>query len=305
MLKYLITGGCGFIGSHVADRLLAEGHQVRILDNFANSSKQFLPASAELIVGSITDDSILTQAIQGVDGVFHLAALISVTDSITHWHQNHQVNCSATIRLIEQARGLPIIFASSAAVYGDSPELPQNEETTPRPLSPYAVDKLTCEKHFKLAWDLHRTPSACFRFFNVYGPRQNPTSPYSGVISKFAALLANHDPITIYGDGTQRRDFIYVKDVAAILVKTMSMSLRGAEVYNLCTGVSVTINELAGLMARIAGVAVQKKYAPARLGEILISCGDPSKALGVLGLQARTSLVEGLSELMQFHSKEF
>ncbi len=298
MLKYLVTGGCGFIGSHVSDRLLEEGHQVRILDNLINSSKQYLPPQAEFMNGSITDDAILKQALQGVDGIFHLAALVSVTDSVAHWHENHQVNCAATIRLLELASGLPIVFASSAAIYGDTPELPQREETIPRPLSPYAIDKLTCEMHAKLAWDLYRTPSASFRFFNVYGPRQNPSSPYSGVISKFADLLAHHAPITIYGDGNQRRDFVYVKDVAEILVQTMSPNLSGAHIYNLCTGHSISINELADLMGQIAGITIKKEYAPSRAGEILVSCGDPSKALKTLGLQPRTPLKQGLCELM-------
>lgn len=299
MLKYLVTGGCGFIGSHIVDRLVEEGHHVRVLDNFANSSPQYLPAQAELVVGSITDDAILKQAIQGIDGIFHLAALVSVTDSIEHWHQNHLVNCSATIRLLELAQGVPVILASSAAVYGDTPELPQREVTLPRPLSPYALDKLTCERHAKLAWDLHRSPTASFRFFNVYGPRQNPFSPYSGVISKFASLLEREAPLTIYGDGEQQRDFIFVKDVAEMLVKTMSSPLKGAGVYNLCSGHSISINALADLMGKITGSAVRKEYAPPRSGEILVSCGDPTKALQVLGLQARTSLIEGLSQLMR------
>ena len=299
MLKYLVTGGCGFIGSHVTDRLLEEGHHVRILDNLVNSSTQYLQPQTEFVNGSITDKEILKKSLEGIDGIFHLAALVSVTDSVAHWHDNHQVNCAGTLRLLELAQGLPIVFASSAAIYGDAPELPQREETIPHPLSPYAIDKLTCEMHLKLAWDLHRTPSASFRFFNIYGPRQNPSSPYSGVISKFADLLTRNAPITIYGDGNQRRDFVYVKDVAEILVKTMSPSLSGVNIYNLCTGHSISINELADLMGQITGVRVKKEYARARPGEILISFGDPAKALKTLGLQPYTCLEQGLTELLQ------
>lgn len=303
MLKYLVTGGCGFIGSHVVDKLLKEGFQVRVLDNLVNSSTQYLSSDVEFIQGSITDEATFKQALRGIDGIFHLAALVSVIDSIEHWFDNHQVNCAATIRLLEQNRGMPILFASSAAIYGDTPELPQHEGVTPRPLSPYAIDKLTCEMHLKLAWDLHQTPSAAFRFFNIYGPRQNPSSPYSGVISKFAELLAHHQPITIFGDGNQQRDFVYVKDVAEILVTTMSPQLSGANVYNLCTGHSISINALADLMGEIAGISVHKEYAPARPGEIGVSCGDPSKTLRSLGAQARTPLKQGLCELMELNKE--
>jgi UDP-glucose 4-epimerase len=299
MVKYLVTGGCGFIGSHLVDKLLAQGDQVCILDNLVNSSPQYVPPQAELLVGSITDDTLLKQALQGMAGIFHLAAMVSVTDSVMYWHRNHLINCSATIRLLELSQGLPLIFASSAAVYGANPNLPHQEEMVPCPLSPYAIDKLSCEMHAKLAWELYNTPSVCFRFFNIYGPRQNPASPYSGVISKFSACLAQNTPLTIYGDGEQYRDFVYVEDVAEILVKTMASPWNGAFVYNLCTGKAISINALADLMGHISGVRVQKVYAPNRPGEIRFSCGDPTKTLNHLGLHPQTSLTQGLQSLLE------
>ncbi len=302
MAKYLVTGGCGFIGSHLVDLLVEKGHQVRVIDNCINSSPRFLPPEVEFLPASITDEEEVKHAVKGVDGIFHLAALVSVTDSIDHWHSNHLVNGAATIRLFELSKGVPTIFASSAAVYGNRLELPHLEEMQPSPLSPYAVDKYGSEMQAKLAWELFQTPTLCFRFFNVYGPRQNPSSPYSGVISKFAEAVTQNQPLTIFGDGKQGRDFIFVKDVAESLFKAIGSLHRGAGVYNLCTGQGITINDLAQLMARIAQKKIEIHYKPERPGEIRISLGDPSKAEKELAIRAKTSLEEGLFETLKWLS---
>ena len=304
-MKILVTGGCGFIGSHLVDLLIENGHNVRVLDNLSNSTKKYLSSHAEFLLGSIEEENTLQRALEGVDGVFHLAAMVSVPDSIAYWHKNHLTNCSGTIQLLECAKGLPTIFASSAAVYGDIAQLPHNEEMHPRPLSPYAVDKLACEMQLQLAWQLYHTPSVAFRFFNVYGPRQNPSSPYSGVISKFVDRIARDEPVTIYGDGNQKRDFIYVKDVASTLLKAMHRPFTGAHLYNLCMGQETSINALADLIGNIVGKEVKKEYAPPRSGEILHSKGDPSKIQTDLGLKLETPLKEGLKRLMEKHACAF
>lgn len=301
MAKYLVTGGCGFIGAHLVELLTLLGHDVRVLDDLSNGTKKYLPKGVDFILGSIADETILRLALNGVEGVFHLAAMVSVPESITHWHKNHLVNCGGSVRLFELATGIPIIFASSAAIYGDAPSLPHKEETPPRPLSPYAVDKLACEMHAPLAWHLHRTPSISFRFFNVYGPRQDPRSSYSGVISKFVDQITQHLPITLFGDGNQLRDFVYVKDVVRILVKAMETPFEGAHVYNLCSGIGTSINALAEMMGTLTGLNITKKYLPPRPGEISLSYGDPSKTYQQLGLKTETSLEQGLTELLLEH----
>lgn len=296
---YLVTGGCGFIGSHLVDLLIERGYAVRVLDDLSNGSRAHLSPHAEFLLGSVCDESSWREALQGVKGVFHLAALASVHESIAQWHKGHLINCGGTVSLFEMAREIPIIFASSAAVYGHSTHLPLHEKELPNPLSPYAVDKFACEMHAQLAWLLHRTPSVAYRFFNVYGPRQNPTSPYSGVISKFTNHIHRKEPLTIYGNGEQQRDFIYVKDVVNILLKTMERPFEGAHVYNLCTGKTCSINALADLIGSLTGHPVKKEYLPERPGEIRISQGDPSKVYNERGLQAETSLEEGLRLYLQ------
>lgn len=295
---YLITGGCGFIGSHLADILLKKGHRVRILDDLSSGSKKYLPKEADFICGSITDEKSVQQAVDGIEGIFHLAALVSVQESIAHRHHSHQINCGGTLKLLEYAKKTPIVFASSSAVYGDSC-LPNTETSTCKPLSPYAVDKLSCEYHAQVAWQLFGTPSVACRFFNVYGPRQRDSSPYSGVISRFTRCLIQKEPLTIYGDGNQQRDFIFVRDIARMLYLTMSQLTEGARVYNFCTGRACTINALADLMMKsVPGLQVERNYVPARAGDILISKGDPSKAAKEMHVQAEISLEEGLHRLL-------
>jgi len=296
---YLVTGGCGFIGSHLVDLLIAKGYRVRVLDDLSNSTKKYLHSDAEFIYGSLNDEHALTQALEGVGHIFHLAAMVSVPESMARWHQSHLVNCGGTIHLLERAKGIPIVFASSAAVYGNLPTLTHSENALTNPLSPYAIDKLTCEWHAKIAWQLYGTPSIACRFFNVYGPRQNPSSPYSGVISKFADCLVKRTPLNIFGDGNQSRDFIYVKDVVRMLDEAMGSLTKGAHVYNFCTGIAYTINELASQMMRISDIELTTNFMPARQGDCFSSLGDPTKAIRERGLKAKIPLEIGIKLLMQ------
>lgn len=267
------------------------------MDDLANSTTRYLSPQADFVCGSICDAATWEKGLDGVDGVFHLAALVSVNDSVIHWHRNHQVNCSGMLHLLEQFKQKPIVFASSAAVYGNIAELPHQEERVSPPLSPYAADKYSCELHAKAAWHLFKTPSAACRFFNVYGPRQSPDSPYAGVISKFAYNILHHKPIQIFGDGMQSRDFIYVQDIVLMLVGAMNKLKEGANVYNFCTGKSCTINDLADLIGKLLGIPVIKERLAARPGDTLYSMGDPTRAERELGVKAIYPLAEGLKQL--------
>jgi len=300
--KYLITGGCGFIGSHLADALVNRGFEVRILDDLSTGKKENAPKEAELLIGSITDPDMLERGLQEVDGVFHLAAVASVQKSIDRWSAIHEINSGGCIRLYEAISKLktrvPLIYASSSCIYGDSSDLPLREDTVVHPLSPYGIDKLAAEWHANVLWNVFHVPNISFRFFNVFGRRQDPSSPYSGVISIFSERISRGERLTIYGDGEQVRDFIYVKDVARMLVDAILRPMTGTLIYNLCSGRGTTVNQLANLMGKIAGISIHKEYAPPREGEIRISIGDPTKIKDSLQLEPKYSLEEGLKELL-------
>lgn len=301
MAKYLITGGCGFIGSHLAHFLVNRGSEVCILDDLSSGKKENAPKHAELLIGSITDPKSVERALEGVEGVFHLAAIPSVQQSFDRWHAVHQINSGGTVQLYEALtklpKKIPLIYASSSAVYGCSPHTPINEKTPTAPLSPYGIDKLSGEWQAKILWNVFQIPSISFRFFNVFGPHQDASSPYSGVISNFSKRLAKNLPLIIYGNGEQVRDFIYVEDVVRTLTEAMVNPLEGAHIYNLCTGKGTTVNQLADLMGKVAGISIKKEYAPPREGDIRLSIGDPSLAKRSLKFKPAFTLEEGLREL--------
>lgn len=304
MLKYLVTGGCGFIGSHLVDFLIAKGCKVRILDDLSTGSRSNVPKEVDLLEGSLLDQKLLKQALEGVDGVFHLAAKVSVIESIRHWYSCHLVNSAGFVALLEQLKGIPLVYASSSAVYGESDRLPSKESDSLNPLSPYAMSKWENERQAALAWQLNQTPSIGFRLFNIYGPRQQPNSPYSGVISLFSHKSLNNEPLTIFGDGKQSRDFVYVKDVARILATAMDAGIKEARIFNLCRGQDVTIDSLAEQIGKLCSQSLSIQHLPARQGEIRFSRGDPTKLTAELGLEATVTLEEGLAELMHEISVE-
>lgn len=302
MARYLVTGGCGFIGSHIADALVAAGHAVRILDNLSSGKRENLPAGAELVIADIRDFAAVTRCIEGVDGIFHLAAIASVEESRQRWLDCHAINLGGTIHLFEAARRVSpvprIVYASSAAIYGDSGNLPLTETALPRPINAYGADKLGCELHARVASLLHGVPTIGLRLFNVYGPRQNPSSPYSGVVSVFVSRLERRTPITIYGDGRQVRDFIAVADVVAFFISAMIADRGFGEAFNACTGRGVSVQQLAEALASVMGVEPQIEYALPRRGDIRLSIGDSAAAARVLGRRSRYSLGEGLAQML-------
>src|SRR5271156_2673049 len=251
MALYLVTGGAGFIGSHLVEALLARGDRVRVLDDLSTGKRENLGPAAELIVGDVADAACVAGAMQGVDGCFHLAAVASVELGNRDWLGTHPTNLTGAITVFDAARRgtadrtVPVGYGSSAAVYGDPPDLPLAETAATRPLSAYGADKLGCELHARVAAQVHGVRTAGCRFFNVYGPRQDPASPYSGVISIFFDRIGQGQGIIIFGDGGQTRDFVYVADVALALLGAMGQDSAGAHVFNVCTGKTTSLLELA------------------------------------------------------------
>lgn len=301
---FLVTGGAGFIGSHLCEALLRDGHAVRVLDDLSTGKPENLPPGVELIEGDIADRAAVEAAVAGVDGCFHLAAIASVTRGVEDWLGTHRANLTGTITLFDVVRreraGIPVVYASSAAVYGDCPTMPIAETAPKRPLSAYGADKYACELHAVVATHVHHIPTVGLRFFNVYGPRQDPSSPYSGVISIFCDRLRRGAPIDVFGDGEQTRDFIYVDDVVAALCAAMTRRPDGAPVFNVCTGVAISVLELAHAIATLSGHTATIRHAPPRAGEIRESIGLPDLAREQLGLGRPVALRDGLRRVLDW-----
>lgn len=292
-----ITGGCGFIGSHLAERLVAAGHRVTILDDLSSGRREHAPATARLLVGDVADAHAVADAMRDADTVFHLAAVASVERCEREPEATYRTNVDGMACVLDTAaqRRIPVIYASSAAVYGDSPRLPLRETEPAAPLSAYGRHKLANEQLAQAYAQQHGIASTGLRFFNVYGPRQDPRSPYSGVISKFAAATASGEPITFFGDGMQTRDFIYVGDIVSLLLAAATQPSGGAMVLNGCTGHATSLMELAATLSRLHGRPIASHHAPARSKDIRHSLGDPAQAAAQLGFRAHTKLAEGLA----------
>ncbi len=303
--SYLITGGAGFIGSHLADALLAAGHTVRVLDDFSTGRVENVDPRCEVIRGDVCDPKMVQRAMLGTSGCFHLAAIASVARGNEDWLGTHRVNLGGTITVLDAARhlaGVPVVYASSAAVYGRTSGI-ADEAMPTAPLTAYGADKRGSELHARAGTLVHGVPTLGFRFFNVFGPRQDPNSPYSGVISIFAKKIASGEPIQIHGTGRQTRDFIYVGDIVAFLLAGMR-ALRagrdveaeiGAPALNACTGRETSVADLAHTIGRLLGCEPQIHHGPPRPGDIERSVGAPARAESLLGMTARTELSEGLA----------
>jgi len=300
--RYLITGGAGFIGSHLCRALMKRGDQIVILDSLESGKLSNIDdilhnGRVEFIHDTILNESRVLSACEGVDGIFHLSALVSVQRSIDDPRLNHQVNVDGLFTVLESARlsGVSnIVLASSAALYGNLYAPPHTESLPAVPLSPYAVGKCLSEVYSSVYTQLYGVQTVCLRFFNVYGPNQDPTSPYSGVISKFLDAITHSSNFTIFGDGEQTRDFVYVKDVVQALILSMDSNVSG--VYNVGTGISSSINQLARIIMQVAGKEVDIHYKEPREGEVRYSCADISKAKADLGFEPQYSLKDGLNE---------
>ncbi|MCB1775040.1 MAG: NAD-dependent epimerase/dehydratase family protein [Gammaproteobacteria bacterium] len=300
MASFLVTGGCGFIGSHLVDLLVAEGHDVRVLDNLASGKKENLSAGTELIVGDITDRETVAESMRDIDGCFHLASVASVVWADGDWPGSHQVNLAGSVNIFNAARErkVPVVYASSSAVYGDNADTPLREHAAVRPLTAYGADKLGNELHARVASLIHGVPTVGLRLFNVYGPRQDPKASSSGVIATFVDQVLQGGPVTIHGDGDQVRDFVHVTDVARFLRRAMSKAVPQPTVFNVCSGRATSVRHLAHLVMSIAGKQVPVAHVGARCGDIRAYVGDPARSRDVLGVRVETSLADGLRRLV-------
>jgi UDP-glucose 4-epimerase len=299
MGRYAVTGGAGFIGSHLVDALLLQGHEVTVLDDFSTGKMEYLDPAAHLIRGDVTDPEAVKEALKGSDGCFHLAAIASVQRGNEDWLTCHRVNQGGTVAVLDASRaagGLPVVYASSAAIYGDTDGAVASEDRQPAPLTAYGMDKLGSELHASIGWLVHQVPSFGCRFFNVYGPRQNPSSPYSGVVSIFIDSAIAGRELTINGDGEQVRDFIHIDDIVSRLLATMNLlgCKRHARVANFCTGQGTSILGLAKLVAELVPAPVRIRHATARPGDIRYSVGRADRANDLLGMQDYVPLSLGL-----------
>lgn len=306
MATLLVTGGCGFIGRHLCEALLARGDVVHVLDDLSTGKRTNLATGASLTVADMGRPGVLAAALDGMDACYHLAAIASVERCTRDWTGTHRTNLSATIALFDAARhrSIPAVYASSAAVYGQSGAAPRREQDSTAPLSAYGADKLGCELHARVAGHVHGVPTAGLRFFNVFGPGQDPASPYSGVISIFCDRLRRGEPIDIFGDGQQTRDFVYVADVVAALMAAMNHASIKAPVHNVCTGHAISVRDLAALVAELTGRAAHIRPRPARSDEIVHSVGERSQAQGLLGLGRPVDLRHGLRMTLDWLDSE-
>jgi len=309
MMRALVTGGAGFIGSHIVDRLLADGHQVRVLDDFSTGKRGNLPEHPELTVveGDVGDFDTVTEAMAGVDRVFHEAAVASVPRTLDDPVGSHRANYMGTLHVLEAARRAGtqrVVFAASAAAYGDR-AAPPNLETMPvDPVSPYAVDKVASEHICRVYHRLYGVETVCLRYFNVFGPRQDPSSPYSGVISIFADCAREGRRPTVYGDGEQTRDFVFVSDVVEANMRAAMTPGVGALTVNIGTGRTTTLNQLLAAIGRVTGAPMQADYAEPRAGDIRDSWADASRAAETLGWSAEVELEQGLRALLAAEASE-
>ena len=302
MSTVLVTGGAGFIGSHTVDLLLEQGYQVRILDNFSNGSKSNLPDShpdLTIITGDITNATDVAMAIDGVDQCIHLAAQVSVVSSVEDASFSAQQNILGYVNVIEAVRKHKLkrlVYASSAAAYGTPIELPLNENSKLRPESPYGLEKKVNEDYADLFFNLHQMSACGLRYFNVFGPRQDPKSPYAGVIALFVERIKHKQALTIFGDGLQTRDFIYVRDVARTNLAALQSDYQGA--CNVATGNSITLLQLIEALENICGWQVEKTFDAPRGGDIVHSAAVVECLNQSLNITAEVSLEEGLKALL-------
>ena len=303
---YLVTGGAGFIGSHIVDFLVSEGHDVRVVDNLSTGKIENLNSvidQIEFIKGTITDSSLMKTALEGVDYVFHLAAFISVPLSMEEPEKCFEDNISGTIQLLEASRKAgvkKVVLTSSAAVYGDAEKMPLSELSETTSLSPYAASKRTNEIVAELYTRAFDLPTVCLRYFNVYGPRQTPKSFYAAVVPIFIEKQINDDSLIINGDGGQTRDFVFVKDIVRANWTAMHCDDANGMIFNICSGKQTSLLDLIDALDSIKTNQSTPVYAETRIGDIYHSFGDPRKAEKIMGYVTKTELVDGLRITMDW-----
>ena len=306
MATYLVTGGAGFIGSHLVAELLRRGHHVRIADNFVTGQRENLPAhdNYDLIEGDLADEGVAVRAVQGCDFVLHQAALASVPRSVKDPIGSHRANVDATLKVLLAARDARVkrlIFAGSSSVYGNTAVLPKREDMRPKPLSPYALQKLVGEQYCQLFSQLYGLETVTTRYFNVFGPRQRADSPYSGVISLFVRMLAKGEAPTIHGDGRQTRDFTFVSDVVNGVLRCCEVPNVAGEVINVAAGGRVSLLDLVRSLQAILETHIEPILGPAREGDVRDSQADIFKARQLLGFEPAVTFGDGLRHTVDWY----
>ncbi len=308
MKEIVITGGAGFIGSNLAQRLVTNGHSVRIIDDLstgrlANIDRLVQGGDVDLVRGSILDRSLLREAFKGADYIFHLAALPSVARSVKDPLLTNEVNIEGTLNVLIEARDAnvgKVVTASSSSVYGDTPTLPKDESMRPNPRSPYAISKLAGEHYCHVFSELYGLATICLRYFNVFGPHQDPRSEYAAVIPRFISSVLNGEPPLMYGDGAQTRDFTFVQDVVDANLLAMESDVEGA--FNISGGRQTSIEELAWMIINAMGSDVEPVKGPRRPGDILHSVADITAARDAFGYRPEHSLEDGLEVTIEWFS---
>ncbi len=299
MATYLVTGGAGFIGSHVVEELVSRGEQVRVVDSLVTGRRDNLAhvPGVDLLVGDLADPAVADRATLGVDYVVHLAAIPSVPRSVAEPIATNHANVTGTLSLFvaaERHAVKRVVFASSSSIYGNAATLPKQEDMPPAPLSPYALQILVGEQYGKLFYELHGLETVSVRYFNVFGPRQDPSSPYSGVISVFARCLAEHRQPTIYGDGEQTRDFTYVRNVVDGTLRACTAPRAVGRVINVSCGGRISLNALYRMMREQTGSDLEPRFTDPRVGDVRDSQADITRARELLGYEPLVSLEEGV-----------
>ncbi len=305
----LVTGGAGFIGGHLAESLARDGVAVRVLDDFSTGSPANLTAIAdrvEIVRGTITDESTVRQAMRGVDTVYHLAARASVPRSVAHPWDSHEINAGGTLRLLIAARDAGVkrfVYSSSSSAYGETPKLPKQESDPVAPLSPYAVSKLAGEHYCTAFARCYGMRTISLRYFNVFGPRQDPHGPYAAVIPAFLSRMTAGERPLIYGDGEQSRDFCFIENVVqANRLAAQSESASGQTV-NIACGERTTLNEIVRVVNELLGTRLEADYRERRAGDVKHSLADISAARKLIGYEPRVMFPEGLRRTLEFHRR--
>ena len=300
MATYMVTGGCGFIGSQLTKKLITQGHKVIVVDDLSNGN--IIHPQSTLMTKDITQYDEIHDLFTEINGCFHLAAKPIVGIELDKWLAFHSTNLGGSLNVFKaaiDAGNIPVVYASSCGVYGDSKQFPLTEDQFIKPLCSYGCDKLSTELNASFLAHDYQLPSIGLRFFNVYGPFQQVTSPYSGVITRFITNLLTNKPLTIFGDGEQTRDFIFVEDIVDNLIHAMTILKREAHVVNLCTGVSISINQLADVLSNLLGKKYVKVHMPARLFDVQDSCGSPKK-MHAYGFKVTHDRQQALSKTIEY-----
>jgi nucleoside-diphosphate-sugar epimerase len=308
MASYLVTGGAGFIGSHLVEELVRRGERVRVVDSFITGKRENLAhvSGVELVEGDLADFSVAQRAVAGIDFVLHQAAIPSVPRSVQDPITSNRANIDASLNVLVAARDARVkrlVYAGSSSAYGNTPTLPKVETMGTAPLSPYALQKLVAEQYGQMFTHLYGLETVTIRYFNVFGPRQDPSSPYSGVISLFIRALIERKQPTIYGDGEQTRDFTYVANVVDGVLKACAAPAASGEVINVATGGRISLNELFRALKGLTGAAVEPIYAETRAGDVRDSQADIGKARRLLGYEPTVTFEQGLEKTVAWFRK--